>query len=435
MISVLFNLLYIPAAVLYLPVLLYRMVVLGKSRRGWAERLGAAPRRAGDRPCVWIHGVSLGEINATRTLVHALREKNIDVCVSSTTDTGSDAAARLYPSLLRFRFPIDFSFCVMRTLRRVRPSLIVLMELELWPNFLEVCAREGVSVAVANGRITEEKSMRRYRLPLVSTIAQHMVGQLAWIAAQDKTYAERFKRLGVDSARVHTVGSIKYDTAQVTDAIDGADVLADSLCIDRHGPLIVAGSTGPGEEEILLDAFDALRKSNDALQLAIVPRKPERFDDVARLIESRGFRCVRRSQFADGVRAALPDAANHPVVILGDTMGELRKFYSLATVVFVGRSLVPMGGSDLMEVAALAKPMIYGSHVWNFEDIDCQLMEADGARKVKEQAELPAAIEELLTNVEASAAMGQRARNVVTRNQGATAAIVELVDSTLGRES
>ncbi len=435
MIPVLFNLLYIPAALLYLPILLYRMVVLGKSRRGWAERLGAAPRRAGDRPCVWIHGVSLGEINATRTLVNALRETNIDVCVSSTTDTGSDAAARLYPDLLRFRFPIDFSFCVKRTLRRVRPSMIVLMELELWPNFLEVCAREGVPVAVANGRITEEKSMRRYRLPLVSTVAQRMVGQLAWIAAQDKTYAERFKRLGVDSARVHTVGSIKYDTAQVTDAINGADALGEALGIDRHAPLIVAGSTGPGEEEILLDAFGALRKRIDGLQLAIVPRKPERFADVARLIEARGFRCVRRSQHGDGAKSALSDTANRPVVILGDTMGELRKFYSLASVVFVGRSLVSMGGSDLMEVAALAKPMIYGSHVWNFEDIDGQLMEAVAARKVRESAELPAAIEELLTNDEASAAMGQRARDVVTHNQGATAAIVELIDSTLNWQS
>ncbi len=433
MIPLLFNLLYIPAALLYLPILLYRMVVLRKSRRGWGERLGGAPRRAGDRSCIWIHGVSLGEINATRTLVDALREKNIDVCVSSTTDTGSDAAARLYPDLLRFRFPIDFSFCVKRTLRRVRPNILVLMELELWPNLLEVCAREGVPVAVANGRITEEKSMRRYRLPLVSTIAHRMVGQLAWIAAQDGTYAERFQRLGVDSARVHTVGSIKYDTAQVTDAIDGADALAEALGIDRRAPMIVAGSTGPGEEEILLDAFDPLRKRIDGLQLAIVPRKPERFDDVARLIEARGFRCVRRSQHADGPQAALPDEGDCPVVILGDTMGELRKFYSLASVVFVGRSLVPMGGSDLMEVAALAKPMVYGKHIWNFEDIDRQLMAADAARKVMDASGLSAACEALLANEHASTAMGQRARTVVTRNQGATNAIIELIDRTFAR--
>lgn len=433
MIPILFNLLYIPAALLYLPILLYRMIALGKSRRGWAERFGGVPAREDHRPCVWIHGVSLGEINATRSLVTALRDVNpaIDVCVSSTTDTGIDAATRLYPDLLRFRFPLDFSFCIRRTLRRVRPSMIVLIELELWPNFLEVCARDGITVAVANGRITEEKSMRRYRLPLISSIANRMVSQLAWIAAQDDTYAARFETLGVPAQRIHTVGSIKYDTASIVDTIDGEDDLAAALGFNREAPLIVAGSTGPGEEEMLLDAFDALRRINPTIQLAIVPRKPERFDEVARLIDQRGFACVRRSQRPEGTVTEIEIDSDKPTVILGDTMGELRKFYSLASIVFVGRSLVPMGGSDLMEVAALAKPMLYGPHVWNFEDIDRQLMQTDAARKVEDARELALALQVFINDVNAGDAMGQRARDVVRRNQGATAAIMRLICSTL----
>ena len=428
------DLIYLPLALLYLPILLYQMIVLKKNRRGWRERFGGVPVREGDRRCIWIHGVSLGEVNATPTLIAELKRRlpDVDVVISSTTDTGYAAANRHYPNQIVFRFPLDFSFALRRVFRRIRPDAIVLMELEIWPNLLRLTSRRGIPVGIANGRITEEKSMRRFSKPIVRNLARDMVSKLAWIAAQDETYAERFRRLGAPDDRVIAAGSLKFDTAVVADEIDGDRELARAMGIATDAPLIVAGSTGPGEEPILLDAYDRLRETNDSLQLAIIPRKPERFDEVARQIESRGYGCIRRSARPNGANALALDQTNSTTTIfLGDTMGELRKFYSLATVVFIGRSLVPMGGSDLMEVAALAKPMCYGPHVENFADMDRQLTAVDAAVKVTDADTLARTFAEMLKNTPDATERGRRARQVVLENQGATVKIADLICESL----
>ncbi|MCB9852431.1 MAG: 3-deoxy-D-manno-octulosonic acid transferase [Phycisphaerales bacterium] len=424
------DLIYLPLALLYLPILLYQMIALKKNRSGWRDRFGGVPVRSGDAACVWIHGVSLGEINASRTLVEqlALQRPDIDIVISSTTDTGYAAAKRLYPDRIVFRYPLDISLIVRRTLNRIRPSVLVLMELELWPNLLRIASGRGIAVGVANGRITEEKSMRRFSLPIVRSIARDMVFRLAWIAAQEDAYADRFRRLGAPPDRVFVAGSLKYDTAVVADAIPGDDALAEAMGIRRDAPLLVAGSTGPGEEPLILDAYERLRTTHASLQLALIPRKPERFDEVARLIESRGFACRRRSLHSDNAPApARDEATNRTIVFLGDTMGELRKFYALADAVFVGRTLAPLGGSDLMEVAALAKPLCYGPHIENFADIDQQLMDADAAIKVENVEELIAAFDDFVTNPSPARRRCERARDVVLRNQGATRKIVDLI--------
>ncbi len=452
--SLLIDLLYVPLAVAYFPFLLYQMLVQKKNRRGWGERFGAVPRRRGGRPCVWIHGVSLGEINATPALVAALRARcpDCDIVISSTTDTGYAAARRHYPAAPVFRYPLDFSWVVRRVIRRIRPDVIVLMELELWPNLLRIASRRGIAVGIANGRITEEKSMRRFNMPIVRHMARDMVRRIDWIAAQDETYAARFRRLygagrDEDAPREHVfaAGSLKYDTAVIADEIDGASALAEQMGIDRRRPLVVAGSTGPGEEAILLRAYAAWLVAHPDLQLAIIPRKPERFDDVARQIAAHEFACVRRSLHQDG---GMLDASNVPRglkpvagsatesetqrrVFLGDTMGELRKFYSLATIVFVGRSLVHMGGSDLIEVAALAKPMCYGPHVENFADVDRQLRENDAALQVTDEAALTAVVDSMLRDIDAARMRGARARQVVLRNQGATQRVADLICESL----
>lgn len=428
--TLLVDLIYLPLALLYLPILLYQMIALKKNRRGWRERFGGVPARAGNRPCVWIHGVSLGEVNASRTLVEqiAANRPDVDIVISSTTDTGYAAAQRLYPDRIVFRYPLDISFVVRRSLNRIRPNVLVLMELELWPNILRIASSRRIAVGVANGRITEEKSMRRFSKPVIRTIARDMVARLDWIAAQDETYADRFRRLGAPSDRVITAGSLKYDTAVVADSIPGDVNLAEAMGIRRDAPLFVAGSTGPGEESLLLNAYERLRAAHPTLQLALIPRKPERFDEVARLIESRGFDCRRRSQSPDGAAANTNrEASDRTIVFLGDTMGELRKFYCLADAVFVGRTLVPLGGSDLMEVAALAKPLCYGPHIENFADIDQQLIDADAAVKVADVAGLIATIENFMQDPSSARRRGELARRVVIRNQGATARIVDLI--------
>lgn len=404
--------------------LLYRRITRGPSGSSLREWLGLVPLRPVAGKCVWIHGVSLGEINATRSLVAELKRRSPDtvVVISATTRTGLEQARKLYAGRVVFRFPLDLSFAIRTALSRLRPTLIVLMELETWPNLIEVTAKAGIPVVIANGRVTEERSMKRFRMPVIASVARRMFRKLTYVSAQDSTYAGRFAELGVPPQRIEVTGSVKYDTAEVVDQIDGQAELARETGIDAARPLLVAGSTGPGEEAILLDAYASLLAEFPDLQLAIVPRKPERFDEVAELIVGCGFVCLRRSTG----RPQLPssgDKTRH--VVLGDTMGELRKFYALSSVVFVGRTLVPMGGSDVMEVAALAKPIIVGPHNDNFAEAVDLLLAARGCRRIANGKELAPAVAEMLRDAELRAASGAAARDAVVSRQGATSRIVD----------
>ncbi len=414
------NIAYLCAAVVYLPVLVYQMTVQRKNRRGWGERLFGPRHRdrgAPDQRRIWVHAVSLGEINAARGIIASLAESlgDYEIVISTTTDTGYARARELYGRERVFRFPADFSWTIRRTLDRIRPALIVLVELEVWFNMVRLATRRGVPVAVVNGRLTERSHRRLRRL---GPLARSMFTRLAWVGAQDEAIAGRFRDLGTPADRVQVTGSVKWDTAQVADRIDRAEDLAAAMGIDRSRPLWVCGSTGPGEETIILDCHRAVRGSFPDAQLAIIPRKPERFDQVAELIRSAGFECVRRSGRPDGSAEADPPASD--AVFLGDTMGELRKLYSLADVVFVGRSLVPMGGSDPMEVAALGKPVITGPHMDNFAQPTQALAGGGGLRSVADARELTAAVREVLRDRDLGRKIGAHARQVVVANQGAT---------------
>ncbi|MBI5763256.1 MAG: 3-deoxy-D-manno-octulosonic acid transferase [Planctomycetes bacterium] len=455
----LLDLIYLPVLLGFVPILLFQRFVKGKKRGGWAQRFGSIPFQSSGKPVIWVHAVSLGEVNATRSLVAeiTMRLHDHDVVISTTTDTGYAAACQHYSASRVFRYPLDFSFVVRRALNRVRPAAIVLMELEVWPNFIEIAASRGIPIGIANGRVTEEKSMRRFRTPIIRSLARRMFSRMAWVGAQDEAYAARFRELGVPADRVHVAGNLKYDTASVSDSVPGATDLAAAMGIRTDAPLFVAGSTGPGEEELLLTVYRDVLQSHPTTQLAIIPRKPERFDDVARLIESSGFACVRRSH-SDQTRdpnqnrdpnqsrdrdqsrdpnqsrdrqgagsVTTPGATAGQVVFLGDTMGELRKFYSLATVVFVGRSLVPMGGSDVMEVAGLGRAMCFGPFMENFADAAEKLLSATAAVQVSTSEELALTLNELHENQTRREQMGRAAQDVVRQNAGATARTVDLL--------
>jgi 3-deoxy-D-manno-octulosonic-acid transferase len=420
----LLDLVYLLAGVGLLPVLAWQRIVRGKKRGGWKQRFGHLPPRSSTRPAIWIHAVSLGEVNATRGLVARLREKagDHDIVISTTTDTGYARATTVYPDLYVFRYPLDLSWIVRRVLRTIRPAAIVLIELEVWPNLIRIAADHGIPVAIVNGRITQDRSMQRFRKPVVRSLARAMSRRLAWVGAQTDAYAACFRELGVPADRVSTMGTLKWDTAQLTDHIDGQQALATAVGIDANRPLWVAGQTGPGEETIVLDAFHHLRQDNRDLQLAIIPRKPERFDEVARQIEAANWSMARRSRQPDG--AAAPPQT--PDVILGDTIGELRKFYAHADVAFVGRSLVPMGGSDMIEAAALAKPIIVGPYNDNFADVVdrfaaanaiCILTRCDDDTPHAVAERLASAVDDALRNGESR---GQAARRVVQEHQGVT---------------
>lgn len=427
------DLAYLVIGLIYLPIALYQAVVVGKNRAGWGERFGFVPAYDPARQRVWIHAVSLGEINATPRLVEALRKRlpETDFVFSTTTDTGYARAVQLYGADSVFRFPLDFSPVISRVLRRVKPSMIVLVELEVWYNLVRMATRRGIPVVVANGRLTARSARR---LGWIRPAARRMFGDLAWVGAQDEAIASRFRALGVASERVEVTSSLKWDSAEVLDRIDGADSLAEDMGIDKARPLWVCGSTGPGEEALVLDAYRELLgnwaslvhcmqvgstegKKPESPLLAIVPRKPERFDEVARLIERSGFSCVRRSRHVDG-QAGGP--CQPTAVLLIDTMGELRKLYSLADAVFVGRTLVPLGGSDPMEVAALGKMIVVGPHTDNFAVPVAALLEADALRQIESPDELASTIGAILRDQPMAVAMGNRARRVVISRQGAT---------------
>jgi len=431
---ILYDLLYLLLLIVGWPYLIYRRWTRGPGSLRLAERLGGVPSRPVAAHCVWIHGVSLGEINATRTIVEQLRLRSpaTSVVLSSTTQTGLDRARQLYPRHIVFRFPVDFSPVLRRTMNRIRPSIIVLMELEAWPNLIEVSHRRGIPVIIANGRITEQRSARWFRHPLLRPLARRMFGRLAWVGAQDETYAQRFAELGVPHERIEVTGSLKYDAAEVSDRIEGQEELALEMGIAPHRPLWVCGSTGPGEEALILKTYAELLERFPELQLVIVPRHPERFEEVAALIVQCGFACLRRSA---GAPLRPGGAAGGRPVFLGDTMGELRKFYALAHVVLVGRTLAPLGGSDVMEVAGLARPMLVGPHTENFAEAVERLAAGGGCVRLHHGlesggdcvAELRAGVAAVLADADYARRLGEAARRTILVCRGATHRTVERI--------
>ena len=377
--------------------------------------------------------MSLGEINATRKLLEELSQARPDVyfVVTSTTETGFNRGLELYrhnPRVRVLRFPLDFSSGIRRLLDAVRPTIAVLMELEVWPNFMAQCHKRHIPVILLNGRVTES-SYRNYRR--AALVTRLMFSRLAAVCAQEELYAQRFIDMGVPAERVKITGTMKFDTAQVAVALAEADEMAGGLGLKPGERLWVCGSTGPGEEAILLQLYSSLLRTHPDLRLALIPRKPERFDEVAELIKAGGFELLRRSDVRDGKAGVV----SHHAVILGDTMGELRKLYSLATVVFVGRTLVDLGkkqhGSDMIEPAALAKPVIVGPYTTNFAEVMNAFRQGAAIREIADSAELEQAVNALLGDAAAAGAIGSRAQEVVRQQQGATHRHVQAVLSLL----
>jgi 3-deoxy-D-manno-octulosonic-acid transferase len=415
--KIILNLLYILAALGFCPIILYRTIRFKRYRSGWGQRFGRISRRNPDKRCIWLHAVSVGEVNAAKTIVAELAKKfpEIEIVISTTTDTGFETARNVFGAKHQvFYYPFDFSWVISRAFENLKPSMCLLMELEVWPNFVDTAMRLDVPVIVVNGRISERSFARYIKIkPLVQKIFR----KLSLVLPQTQEYAQRFRQLGVPDERIIVTGSLKYDTAQVADKVEGADSIAEK--IEINSCLWVAGGTGPGEEKIVLDVFVELKKQEHFkdLQLVVVPRKPERFDEVAQLITDAKMDFIRYSK----VKNEKPGVEKLKTsVILGDTMGDLRKFYSLAKIIFVGRSLVPMGGSDMMEAAALGKCTIFGTHTFNFTQAVDALMEGDGAIIVEDAQSLHGMMQKCLTQPDYARRIAQNGQNVIKKNQGAT---------------
>ena len=417
------NLLYLIALVLISPIAIYRMIRQNRYRQGWGNRIGNIKRRFPEKRCIWIHAVSVGEVNATRTIVKQLIEKlpNCEIVISTTTDTGFARANALYGSEhLVFFFPMDFTFTMTRAFKNIHPNCCLLMELEVWPNFVRIANEFGAAVVVVNGRISD-RSFARYSR--IKPVAHMMFSRISLILSQCQQYTDRFIALGVSSEKVITTGSLKYDTAETNPNIDEAKELKEKLKL-TDGPLIVAGGTGNDEEKIILDVFCKLKKLHKDLRLVIVPRKPERFDEVAKLIEATGFGIIRFSKVKNN-NIKLNDGDKS--IILGDTMGDLRKFYTIADINFVGRTLVPMGGSDMMEAAALGKCTIFGPHAFNFRQTVDDLLQGSGAIMVQDRQQLYESLQKCISDRDYRESIARKGRDIIVKNQGATHKTVEKI--------
>ncbi len=422
---IIFDLVYLLAGAAYSPVVVYRAVRHKRYRTGWDQRFGKITRRSPTKKCIWLHAVSVGEVNAAKTIIKELKKKfgDFEIVISTTTDTGFARATNIFSENHQvFFFPFDFSWIMRRAFSNIRPAICLLMELEVWPNFVQIAQQLNVPVIVVNGRISD-KSYPAYKR--IKPIAKKFFSKISLILAQTEQYAQRFIELGCPDEKVIVTGSLKYDTAQITDKVEGADVLAAQLNINDER-LWVAGATGNDEEKILLDVYQNLKQQNRFrdLRLAIVPRKPERFNEVAQLIERRGFPLIRYSRIKNNT-AQLP--ANNQMIILGDTMGDLRKFYSLATIIFVGRSLVPMGGSDMTEAAALDKCTIFGPHTFNFKQTVEVLLKDNGAIMVKNKQELLQTMQKCLSEPDFAQEIAKNGQEVIRKNQGATAKNIDQI--------
>jgi 3-deoxy-D-manno-octulosonic-acid transferase len=412
------------------PVWIIRSKTRKKVLDAFSLRMGHVVSRTEERPAVMIHAVSVGELNAARTLIDELKLRHpmLQLIISTTTETGYERSKELFGNqqdVILIRYPLDFTGAVTRVLDCLKPSLVILMELELWPNFIAQCWNRHIPVVIANGRITSS-SFRN--LKIGSFLTRRMFSRISAIGAQEKTYADRFVALGSNPDRTVVTGTMKFDSAPTGSEVMGTSELIRDLNL-RH-PLWVCGSTGPGEEQIVLEIYRQLLPDFPELQLAIIPRKPERFDAVAELIRQQGYDCIRRS---DPVSWNPTSAAQQrPAVVLGDTMGELRKFYASADVVFVGRSLVDLGekqhGSDMIEPCALGKPTIVGPFTGNFVEPMNAFRSADAIVEVRTPEELKEAMVRLLRE---PGEIGHRAKHVVQQQRGATQRTLDLIEPLL----
>lgn len=392
---------YLAAAAATAPVWAWRMHRARKLRTDWRARFGhgdsLGPAASGR---ILVHAVSVGEVNAIRTLVERLSaaEPAPEVVISATTDTGTARAREVFGGRHDVvRYPFDASWMVDRFLDRVRPDLVALCELELWPNFVAACAHRGIPVVVVNGRLSE-RSFGRYRF--ARPVLSGTFGRVEAALAQTEDYAARFRALGVPAGRVFVTGTMKWDTARIADDVPGAAELAEQLGIDRTRPLVVAGSTAPEEHALLRAAVPK------GVQLLCAPRKPEWFDRAAADLPG----CARRSRRERGSREGL---------FLLDTIGELRQAYALADVVVIGRSFGQLHGSDPMEPAALGKAVVAGPRMGDFAESVLALLCANAMVQLDAQRLAPS-IRMLIDQPAERARLGQAARTVVRSMQGAT---------------
>ncbi len=430
-VSWLLNGVYLAVLFVASPWILWAALKYGKHREGFAEKLlGRVPHRKGIRPCVWLHAVSVGEVNLLETTLSTLERKHpgVELVISTTTKTGYDLAQRKYSQHTVFYCPLDFSWAAHNALWRVRPNLLVLAELELWPNLIRTAKAHGTKVAIINGRLSDN-SFRGYRR--LRPIVARLLRKIDLIAAQDEQTAERFRWLGANPASVVTTGSLKFDGANTDRDNPRSNTLRRLANIRAQDTVFLVGSTQAPEEQYGIDIYQKLAVDNPNLRLILVPRHPERFAEVARLLEHSGIAWMRRSELeiraGEGVLADTAHADTTNAAILVDTIGELSAWWGTATVGFVGGSFGTRGGQNMLEPAAYGVATCFGPNTRNFRDIVGQLLAVGGAQEVDGREALEKFVRQAIEKPDTAKQMGERARALVMSQQGATERTVALL--------
>lgn len=408
----------------FTPWMIWQSWRTGKYREGWVEKLwGKVPLRSGERPCVWFHAVSVGELQLLRPLIREFRNRwpDWDVVISSTTITGRKLARESYPELTTFYSPFDFSWAVGNALSRIRPNILVLAELELWPNLLSMADAEQVDVMIVNGRLSE-RSFRGYRR--LSWLMKSMLTKLTAIAAQNDTYARRFLELGANVETVSITGSIKFDGAnpdrkhiEVQQRRQWAGIK------DEHSVWFV-GSTQDPEEAMAVEIYNRQRVHFPNLKLILVPRHAERFDAVANMLNETKLRIVRRSQ-------TQTETAGTWDVLLIDSIGELRWWWGVADLATVGGSFGNRGGQNMIEPCAYGACVSFGPNTRNFRDIVEQLLQNEAATQLADQADWEKWLVAQLTHPEKAEEQGQIAAAWVASHLGATQRTLDILQPTV----
>jgi len=419
---IVYDFIFFIISLIYLPVYLWEK----KFHRGFLARLGFLPKDLTlDHP-IWIHAVSLGEALAVRGLAGRLRQAYPDkkLVISTVTSTGNKIAKGIardgdFVTYL----PLDFSFIVNSVIKKVRPALVVIVETEIWPNFISCLYKYDIPVVIVNTRISD-KSIKGYTG--IKLLIKPVLEKVKMFCAQTESDAERLFSLGVSKNRIRVTGNLKFDIG------DSAYLKRDSsgerlkINLGLEEKLFVAGSTHPGEEGIILNAYKDLLNEFPQLKLLIAPRHPERAGEVQRIAQNMGFAAVFISDVG-----RKPITENQKPVFILDTIGQLMGYYALAEIVFVGGSLVKKGGQNILEPASLGKPVIFGPYMFNFRDISQLFLEQEAGVLIHRKEELRGAIRDLLGNAEKREELGRRSRVLIARNQGATLRSLEYIKTVI----